>query len=1781
MPLAPDSESDPRAAAVSAAMAQVQRTSLPPEQEEQYQAWRQKIGMTAEKGMNMTPDGTGTDYDMRGYFAKYGATAHADGQHFTDEFKLPNHPTFSDQSKFATGPAAVLAGHWNGDTYVPAASPETPSTQLTAAGPVVSPQLPPMADEDGTGANGAKYTSLDILEAAARQSIVGRAGHNFQLMQQTGYNPLTTVQPEVAAPIPDEMLPYKDKYVGLYTPEEITYRTAQIKQELKDQQAMGSSKWGGVANIAMGVTDPVALASMAVPIAGEARLAIMARSAMVGAGVSAADEALMHQMNPLATYEGSGVNIGAGALISGLLGGLIRPNVPKAEFERMRAHLQEDFEAPTASPPPVTAGDNAADIARDVRAAVAAHETKLTAAAETKAPGAADELERFRAATAAPEAEAARPEATASEPTATTSEIENRFRDYLTNNNEEAKTRYSEHPETQGGRVLNVDTARELSPDYLADRTRSADVHEPASAFIKERYAQMLKEPPKEGQDPTVLFTAGGTGAGKSSALHALGGAAERAQIVYDTNMNSLASARTKIEQALAAGKDIKIAYVYRDPVEALQNGALKRAMRQEAKHGTGRTVPLDKHLETHLGSYETIHALSEEYAGNPHVDITAIDNSRGAGAAAAVPLESIPKLDYNNLHERATQALESARDAGPERGGISESVYRGFKGAEAEQPAGRGAGQQSEQERARGLSSLLARAPSVPLKRAIGDPVLREQLQAMSDTESGWWQEGGQLLRDVNDEVTGRTPWIPNAEWWPGRPGGYNAEEVQNIVRKALAGERLGSKQQALVEYMTEVADARVANESYLPHAGAFEGLDEHLTAGNVADEHETAMVTRLSLIDEAAVENLARHFEEDHVGFLREVRRMLDAHDTDASLARSLSQERDTPGEPVHGTATERSAGSPGSARQSNANSPLVDYERAESGRPAAAEPALNTPGAQKPPAAEQPHVAGERVESGGPGRQQPPVERSVTELLQQLPADQRAEFEARLAALEPAPIIAAPGDSTAGAQQVGANLTLKDLTLARGGRVLGKALGWFAPGSRVLRSPSFEVRKGSIALMETPEMLEMNVPSPERPTGVPTPPAVETILKRWEGTWAQGFRARDELYRAYRAKLALPGEIGGERLGKRQFNEAVSAAMRRGDLHPIPEVQKAAQETRRLVFDPLKVEAQRLGLMPQQDSTLGGTAESYLMRQYDRAKIRADRAGWHTLLRDGFIAQGVDSAEADGVAHQVTRNLLGSEMGLLDLNDVVFRDMVPSSGRLQARTILLPDTLLEHYLSSDIDHLSHAYLKSLAPQVEVTKRFGDKDLQGLFQKVTDEYSIMTQRALAEGNDAGANALSDRLRADLRDLSAMRDRLYGIFGVSADPTGWWQRAGRVIRSVNAFRMLGSATWSHIPDAANVIMRHGLPGTMAAAAKLSTSLEALKLNRTELQRLGTALDMVHNSTAAQLGEFGVDSNYAFQKFLNRGTRAFTIATLETPWIASIKAWAGAVAHDQILETAERASSGGKLSANERIRMNQAGLGQGALERIADQFRQFGRQVNGLRFGMSDKWTDEGAQLLLEAAVNKHAEGSTLSPSKGDTPLWTSTEIGKSIFQFKTFGAVAIRKVVIPLAQGLAHADLRSAQGLATLVAAGAATYTMKQLLAGQPIEKDPKRYALEVLDKSNLLGWAGEYFYPMLWQAGMSNFSRWGDRQTWETLGGPVAGTAVDAWDLRIPAKLRGQMSGDPTQTHFSRADIHRIRRMLPGNQVWYLRRAVNTLEGKVGDGMGLPPATPQGSTE
>jgi len=81
-------------------------TKLSSEDESKFAEWAKKSGKD--------PDSETIDYDLRGAWKKSAEVG--ENGHMTDEFKKPNHPTFSDQSKYH-GTSAPWGGSYVGGKW--------------------------------------------------------------------------------------------------------------------------------------------------------------------------------------------------------------------------------------------------------------------------------------------------------------------------------------------------------------------------------------------------------------------------------------------------------------------------------------------------------------------------------------------------------------------------------------------------------------------------------------------------------------------------------------------------------------------------------------------------------------------------------------------------------------------------------------------------------------------------------------------------------------------------------------------------------------------------------------------------------------------------------------------------------------------------------------------------------------------------------------------------------------------------------------------------------------------------------------------------------------------------------------------------------------------------------------------------------------------------------------------------------------------------------------------------------------------------------------------------------------------------------------------------------------------------------------------------------------------------------------------------------------------------------------------------------------------------------
>jgi hypothetical protein len=78
-------------------------TKLAADQEKKYQQWKTRLPK------NLQYEG---DYDLRGLWKENPNTQPSGNLHFPDKYKLPNHPTFSDESIYFNQNTKDKGGHW-------------------------------------------------------------------------------------------------------------------------------------------------------------------------------------------------------------------------------------------------------------------------------------------------------------------------------------------------------------------------------------------------------------------------------------------------------------------------------------------------------------------------------------------------------------------------------------------------------------------------------------------------------------------------------------------------------------------------------------------------------------------------------------------------------------------------------------------------------------------------------------------------------------------------------------------------------------------------------------------------------------------------------------------------------------------------------------------------------------------------------------------------------------------------------------------------------------------------------------------------------------------------------------------------------------------------------------------------------------------------------------------------------------------------------------------------------------------------------------------------------------------------------------------------------------------------------------------------------------------------------------------------------------------------------------------------------------------------------------
>ena len=760
--------------------------------------------------------------------------------------------------------------------------------------------------------------------------------------------------------------------------------------------------------------------------------------------------------------------------------------------------------------------------------------------------------------------------------------------------------------------------------------------------------------------------------------------------------------------------------------------------------------------------------------------------------------------------------------------------------------------------------------------------------------------------------------------------------------------------------------------------------------------------------------------------------------------------------------------------------------------------------------------------------------------------------------------------------GPDSVGAMKVFGDTQVS--GAVAKKLVKWlgFDPLSRTITSENPSTRLIATMMAENPIKMDGDILQ-----------AAESLAKAHSGKLGTSLQNNAKLFSEYKSS--------GGMMNRKKFNEAVATAIRKGD-SDISHVKTSADFWNKELYTPLKDEMVALKLLPEDVDVK--TANNYLNRVWNKNKVTArypqfvnkvsnwlaekdvklfedaksasdriatttgkERDELQAIIDKAEFKKGMDFERQDyeSIAKSIAQRIQGSPDGRLPY-DWKMGDGSNSRGisgtalrgPLRNRVFQIEDEIVEEFLENDIEMLGGRYLQNVAGDIELVRKFGDVNMTNEMKKIEDWYAnklndkTLTEKQLIK--------LNKQRISDSRDIAGMRDRIRGVYGFSEDNI--WTRMARSSRDLNYLRLLGGVTVSSLPDVSRVFMAEGFAKTFQSGlGPLIKNTKTFKVAASELQRYGVGTDAIMSGKSDIIADVGdyAQGGTIIERGLRSASSKFGKINFLDHWTAGMKQLHAVTMQTSIFDGLKKGVFDKRLA--------RLGIDEQSAKDMYKQVVKHGKKEDGVWITNAKNWDRPDLERMWGAAVRKESDRVILIPGQ-EKPLFMSTEMGKTVGQFRSFILSATQRVFIAALQNQDH---NAVGGLASLVGMGMFTYYLKQSIAGRAVSDDPAVWVTEGIDRSGAIGVIGEITNTIEKISGNSlglrpllgidaPASKQVSRTVSESLLGPTFGSLLSTTVAATNAIT--------SEDEMTEADVRTLRRLIPLQNLFYIRKGLDEVQ-------------------
>ena len=678
---------------------------------------------------------------------------------------------------------------------------------------------------------------------------------------------------------------------------------------------------------------------------------------------------------------------------------------------------------------------------------------------------------------------------------------------------------------------------------------------------------------------------------------------------------------------------------------------------------------------------------------------------------------------------------------------------------------------------------------------------------------------------------------------------------------------------------------------------------------------------------------------------------------------------------------------------------------------------------------------------------------------------------------------------------------------------------------PVTRLTASANLLSRQVASQLVDMGGMIQKKVKGGDV-TGIAQSQSVETNFRTiYLSSLLDSIRVSDKAYLAFRGVEAKAGDIGrsmqmlsmkgsdfikrNQTLSEFAFRERVTKAMRNGDADTVTDsatpfvnqaaagyrkhlnlIKQNAEEVKLFEIDLSKkikgleakiakgeaspddlIKAKNLLKKIRSEGVLLNTALGYVPRVPRIDKIEKNAEQFKTIVSNWALGHfpNITRQGADEYADNIILNYTKSKP-FYNLDEGTSQiDWITNASGAKARTFEIPDKLIEDFLENDIEVLIRHHTKTMGVDIELTRVFGDVSMAKVIDDIGKEYDTLIRSA---PSIAQKQKLKEALANDLRDVRGLRDRVRGTYGASKDPHNMSSRFVRQMKSFNVLVGMGGAAVSSIPDVVRPIMTEGFKNVyehgLRHMFKSHRSIIKQMLDR-EAKQAGIAVDAALGLRANAFSDVGdlFGSRFAMERALNSSTGVFFLINGLNYWNQAMKEFTSNIV--ALRMTSAIMQDYQRLNRLDRQKLLANGIDGNEAFQMQQLIRRHGQQVDGEWLPNTALWENQKLARKFRNALNQSVERTIITPGAGDRALWTSTEYGSLITQFKGYGQGATVRL---LTSGLQERDAAFWQGAFLLVGMASLVNELKKKQYGIDKEQSYSELLADAVDRSGVLGW-------------------------------------------------------------------------------------------------------------